>query len=230
MPWTQPKSLTKDEVYAVTAFLLNLGGVVPDDFTLSDRNIADTQKLMPNRNGMSTDHGLWPGKGLGNGGRPDVKAAACMKDCAAEPKVVSSLPDFARNAHGNLAEQSRLVGAQRGADTTRPAPKSAAAALAMVTAAATTAAKPAAEVNTAVALTRKHACVACHDMNSRVVGPSFREIAGKHAGRADAVAYLAGKIRTGGAGSWGNVPMPPQALGEADATAIAQWLADAPRP
>jgi S-disulfanyl-L-cysteine oxidoreductase SoxD len=40
MPWTAPKSLTPNEVYAVTAYLLNLGNVVPDDFTLSDKNIA----------------------------------------------------------------------------------------------------------------------------------------------------------------------------------------------
>ena len=78
MPWTQPKSLTDDEVYAVTAYLLNLGGIVPDTFTLSDRNIADVQKRLPNRNGMSTAHGLWPGQGLGNGGRPDVTARACI--------------------------------------------------------------------------------------------------------------------------------------------------------
>jgi S-disulfanyl-L-cysteine oxidoreductase SoxD len=68
-----------DEVYAVTAYLLNLGGVLPDDFVLSDANIAEVQARMPNRNGMTTDHGLWPGKGMGNGGKPDVKAVACMK-------------------------------------------------------------------------------------------------------------------------------------------------------
>ena len=55
MPWNAPKSLKPDEVYAVTAFLLNLGGVVPDDFVLSDRNIAEAQQLLPNRNGMTTD-------------------------------------------------------------------------------------------------------------------------------------------------------------------------------
>jgi len=121
MPWNAPKSLSPDEVYAVTAFLLNLGGVLPDDYVLSDRNIAEAQKLLPNRNGMTTAHGLWPGKTLGNGGKPDVKAVACMKDCVAEPSVASFLPDFARNAHGNLAEQSRPVGAQIGANTTVPA-------------------------------------------------------------------------------------------------------------
>ena len=120
MPWNAPKSLSTDEVYAVTAFLLNLGGILPDDFVLSDLTIADAQKRLPNRNGVTTDHGLWPGQGMGNGGKPDVKVVACMKDCATAAQVASFLPDFARNNNGNLAEQQRLVGPQRGADTTKP--------------------------------------------------------------------------------------------------------------
>ncbi len=121
MPWAQPKSLSVEDVYAVTAYLLNLGGVVPDGFVLSNSNIAEVQQRLPNRHGVTTDHGLWPGQGVGNGvgrgGRPDVRAVACMKDCSAEPKVVSMLPDFARNQHGNLAEQQRGIGPQRGVDT-----------------------------------------------------------------------------------------------------------------
>lgn len=127
MPWTASKSLKPDEVYAVTAYLLYLGNIVPEHYSLSHANIAATQKLLPNRHGITTDHGLWPGaaagkSGLGNGGKPDVKALACMKNCAPEPVLASVLPDFARNAHGNLAEQNRAVGPQRGADTTRPMP------------------------------------------------------------------------------------------------------------
>jgi S-disulfanyl-L-cysteine oxidoreductase SoxD len=122
MPWTQPKSLSDEEVYAVTAYILNLGGVVPDGFVLSDKNIAEVQQRLPNRNGMTTEHALWPGVAAR---AADVRAVACMKDCAPEVKVASFLPDFARDAHGNLAEQNRAVGAQRGADTrrsTRPTP------------------------------------------------------------------------------------------------------------
>jgi cytochrome c len=59
MPWTAPKSLSIDEVYAVTAYILNLGQIVPDDFTLSDKNIAAVQKTLPNREGMTQAHGLW---------------------------------------------------------------------------------------------------------------------------------------------------------------------------
>ena len=120
MPWNAPKSLSTDEVYAVTAYLLNLGAIVPDNLVLSDANMADIQRLLPNRNGTTTDHGLWPGKLMGNGAKPDVKAVACMKNCAVDVKVTSFLPDFARNAHGNLAEQNRSVGAQHGVDTSLP--------------------------------------------------------------------------------------------------------------
>ena len=120
MPWTQPKSLSVEDVYAVTAYLLSLADVVPADFTLSDKNIAQVQQRLPNRNGISTAHALWPGKELGGQARPDVRAQACMKDCAQEAKITSMLPAFARNAHGNLAEQNRNVGAQHGIDTASP--------------------------------------------------------------------------------------------------------------
>ena len=231
MPWTQPKSLTVEEVYAVTAFILNLGGIVPDDFVLSDRNIADVQKRMPNRNGMTTAHNLWPGREFGGTSRPDVQGSACMANCPVEPKVASILPDFARNAHGNLAEQNRLVGPQRGADTTRPesagptagagaASPAAPAANRVAAASAPPAASAAAPQ--ALALAQKHNCTACHAMDRKLVGPSWADIAKKHAGKAD---YIAGRIKAGGAGVWGSIPMPPQpGVSDADAAAMAQWL------
>lgn len=228
MPWNAPKSLRTEEVYAVTAYLLNMGGIVPDDFVLSDATMAQAQQRLPNRNGMTTQHGLWPGKGMGNGGKPDVKAVACMKDCVAETKVASFLPDFARNNQGNLAEQQRIVGPQRGANTSRPAPADAAAAAAMATAAAAAsrAAPPAAAAPAnPLALATKHICTACHGVDNKIVGPAFRDIAAKYAGRADADAYLAGKIKSGGQGVWGPIPMPPQTLPDADAKTLAAWLA-----
>jgi cytochrome c551/c552 len=227
MPWNAPKTLSTEEVYGVTAYLLNLGGVVPDDYVLSHENMAQTQARLPNRNGMTTDHGLWPGKGLGNGGKPDVKAAACMNDCAAETRIASFLPDHARNAHGNLAEQNRLVGAQRGADTTRPPSATPGAAPVLAVAAPAKAAEAGGAA--AFALAGKLSCTACHGLDNRVVGPGFREIAKKHAARADATTYLAGKIKAGGAGVWGAIPMPPQTLSDAEAKALAQWIAEGAR-
>jgi cytochrome c551/c552 len=235
MPWTAPKSLTTNEVYAVTAYLLNLGGIVPESFTLSDQTMAQAQNLLPNRNGMTTEHALWPGPEFGNL-KPDVAATACMKDCPVNDKLASSLPDFARNAHGNLAEQNRLVGAQHGADTTQP-PSTAPVGSAERTPVAVAVSAPKAAVAApvtpaaggggaaAMALTQKYACVACHGQDNKIIGPAFRDIARKYAARADAVDYLAGKIRAGGSGVWGPIPMPQQQLSAADAKMIAQWLA-----
>jgi len=233
MPWNQPKSLSVEEVYAVTAFILNLGDIVPADFTLSDRNIAEVQARLPNRNGMTTDHSMWPGAGFGQR-PPDVKAVACMQNCSTEVKVASFLPDFARDAHGNLAEQNRRVGPQRGADTTKPPPATLAAAAAaaravpVAAAAAPVAAKSA--DGGAFALAKQHGCVACHGLDKKLVGPSFVEIAKKQGARADAMEYLAGRIKAGGSGVWGPIPMPPQTLGDADAQAIARWLATGAKP
>ena len=52
-------------------------------------------------------------------------------------------------------------------------------------------------------------CVACHALDTKLVGPSFREIASRYKGDAGAASTLAGKIREGGAGTWGTIPMPP---------------------
>jgi cytochrome c len=228
MPWNAPKSLTPNEVYAVTAYMLNLEGVLPEAFTLSDGNIAQVQQLLPNRNGMRTDHGMWPGAGLGNGGKPDVKAVACMKDCATEAKVASVLPEHARNAHGNLAEQNRGVGAQHGVDTSQPGDAAPRTTTSLPgTAAVTGNANANAEI---VALARKLNCLTCHGLDNKTVGPGLREVAKKYAGRSDAASYLAQKIVSGGTGVWGPVPMPAQTLPAADATALAQWIAEGAKP
>ncbi len=216
----------------MTAFLLNLGGIVPDNFVLSDKNIAEVQARMPNRNGMTTTHAMWPGNEFKGVSKPDTKNVACMKDCVAEPKVASFLPDYARNAHGNLAEQNRTFGAQRGADTTRPeskpgatAPTANAAVVAQASAAAPAAA-PAAGAGSnnkaAAALAQKNNCMVCHGVDKKIVGPSFSDIAKKHSGKVD---YLAEKIKSGGMGVWGPIPMPAQTLSAADAKTIATWLA-----
>lgn len=117
MPWNEPRSLAANEVYAVTAYLLHLGDVVDADFVLDERSIVDVQQRLPNRNGLVTDHGLWPGRALGNGGRPDTRARACMRDCGAPAQPVGFPPGHDRASHGNPAAQNRLVGAQRGVET-----------------------------------------------------------------------------------------------------------------
>jgi len=224
MPWNKPKSLSTEEVYAVTAYMLNMADVLPADYVLSDRNIAEAQNRLPNRNGMSTSHAMWPGTEIrGVTAKPDVTGAACMSNCAVEPRIASMLPDFARNAHGNLALQNRLVGPQRGADTTRPPGAS------PVAGGQAGPAPGGSGAGTAVPndLLQKNTCTACHAADRKLVGPSWSDIARKHAGQSG---YLAGKIKAGGVGIWGNIPMPPQQITPEDARQVADWLAaGAPR-
>jgi len=220
MPWNAPKTLTTDEVYGVTAYILSLAEIVPTDFTLTDKNIAEVQKRMPNRNGMVFYEPLWKVNGKG-----DVKNVACMKDCPVETTIRSSLPDFARDAHGNIAEQNRIIGPVRGADTTKPAPKGPVGSSALP-APVVVAAAPTAGGSDPKVLLNANSCTACHGMKSKVVGPGFNEIAAKHKGRADVEAYLIDKIKNGGSGVYGAVPMPAQPqLKDAEAKAIAQWIA-----
>lgn len=202
-PWTAPKSLTTEEVYAVLAFLLHLNGIVPDSFTLSDTNIREVQDRMPNRNGMTTRHALWPGSEFGGTNMPDTHNVACMKNCTTDVKLASFLPEFARHAHGNLAEQNRAVGAQHGVAMPQAEGLSSAG-------------------KTGQGLLQKNGCTVCHGVSNKMVGPAFTEVAKKHAGKAE---YLAGKIKSGGSGIWGSVPMPAQTVSEADAKSIAAWLA-----
>jgi cytochrome c len=204
MPWNAPKSLSTDEVYAVLAYLLNLGDIVPADFVLSNGNIAEVQKRMPNRNGMRRDHGLWDVKG-----RPDVANVACMKDCPVTAAVASALPDHAKGAHGNLREQNRPVGPARGIDTSGGAQ----------------ATSTVAAASPLLALAQAKGCMACHGVDKRVVGPGYLEIAAKYKGDAGAESRLAAKVKAGGTGVWGAIPMPPNpGLSEDDAASLIRWV------
>ncbi len=77
-----------------------------------------------------------------------------------------------------------------------------------------------------LALADKSACLNCHDMDKKMVGPAFKAISDKYAKRADAQAYLAEKITKGGSGVWGAIPMPGMAyLPPADIATMAKWIA-----
>ncbi|PXX37869.1 c-type cytochrome [Undibacterium pigrum] len=204
MPWNAPKTLTTDEVYAVTAYILNMGGIVADDFVMSDDNIAEVQKRMPNRLGMTEKHGLWQTKG-----KPDVKNAACMKDCLKEVQITSELPGFARSANGNPAEQNRMVGAVRGVDLNK--------------ATVVKVRQPAADEG--LKLAKQYACTACHGIKDKVVGPGFAQIAEKYKGDANAEASLSKKIKLGGSGAWGAIPMPPQGhVKDSEVKTMLDWI------
>lgn len=73
-------------------------------------------------------------------------------------------------------------------------------------------------------LAKQKGCFACHDVNTKKVGPAYKDMAKKYAGRKDAVDYLVNKIKKGGSGVWGSVPMPPQNVTDAEAKQLAQWI------
>ena len=68
-------------------------------------------------------------------------------------------------------------------------------------------------------------CMACHAVDKKLVGPSYKDVATKYAGQKDAVDKLAVKILKGGSGVWGPVPMPANAqVNEAEAKKLAAWV------
>lgn len=74
-------------------------------------------------------------------------------------------------------------------------------------------------------LLNANACLACHQLDKRVVGPSFREIAARYAGDNGASGRLTVKIKQGGSGVWGTVPMPPNpAVSDADLQQLVNWI------
>ena len=76
-----------------------------------------------------------------------------------------------------------------------------------------------------MALATSKNCMACHAVDKKLVGPSYKDIATKYAGQADAVDKLAGKVLKGGSGAWGPVPMPANAqINDADAKKLVTWI------
>lgn len=114
MPFDAPKSLSVDDVYAATAYLLHLADIVPAGFTLTEQNIGQVQQRLPNRKGMTTAHGMSEVSG-----KSDVASVACMKDCAVNEKSLAVLPATLNGRNGNLANQNRAYGSVRGIDTSR---------------------------------------------------------------------------------------------------------------
>lgn len=74
-------------------------------------------------------------------------------------------------------------------------------------------------------LAQKKNCMTCHMVDKKILGPSYKDVAAKYAGQADAVDKLAVKVQKGGVGAWGQIPMPanPQ-VSEAEAKQLVQWL------
>lgn len=75
------------------------------------------------------------------------------------------------------------------------------------------------------ALAKKHNCMACHAVDTKLVGPSFKDIAAKYKGDAAAKGMLVKKVRDGGSGTWGQIPMPPNpSPSDEDLNEIVVWV------
>jgi cytochrome c len=82
----------------------------------------------------------------------------------------------------------------------------------------------------AMVIARGNACMGCHAIDRKLVGPSFQQVAEKYKGDAQASAKLAAKVKNGGAGVWGSIPMPSHPrMSDADVKTVVTWvLAGAP--
>jgi len=75
------------------------------------------------------------------------------------------------------------------------------------------------------ALAQKNACMSCHSVDKKIVGPAYKDVAKKYAGDKTAEAKLLAKVKAGGKGVWGEVPMPPNPqVSDADAKKIIAWI------
>ena len=76
----------------------------------------------------------------------------------------------------------------------------------------------------ASALAGKYGCTGCHSVDKKIVGPSYKEVAAKYRGHSGALATLEEKVKAGGSGVWGPIPMPPNNVPAADLKELVQWI------
>lgn len=74
------------------------------------------------------------------------------------------------------------------------------------------------------ALFNSKPCVACHKVDSKLVGPALNDVAAKYKGEEGAVATVAGHIKNGVSGLWGPIPMPANQVTDEEATELAEWV------
>ncbi len=215
MPFPHSKSLTHDQVYAAVAYVLNLNNIVDSDFVANRETLPKVKA--PTRDTMKAYPPM-----MHINGKSKVQNTACMHDCASNVKVTASLPKgFVKNMYGDISDNFRGLetmnerqppDAELPADSdTRVKPASAAA--------------KSADASPGPALIKKYGCVACHGVDHKIIGPGYTEVAAHYAGDAGAVAHLKHKIRHGGAGVWGQIPMPPQsAPSDKEVDELVHWV------
>ena len=82
----------------------------------------------------------------------------------------------------------------------------------------------AADAAKAKQLAQRYNCLACHAVDKKLVGPAYKAVAAKYKGDAGAEAKLIAKVKNGGGGVWGSIPMPPNNVPESDIKTIVEWI------
>ncbi|HXE39035.1 MAG TPA: c-type cytochrome [Azonexus sp.] len=80
------------------------------------------------------------------------------------------------------------------------------------------------QVHADEALAKAKNCLSCHAIDKKLVGPAYKDVAAKYKGDAKAPAMLAAKIKAGGKGTWGEIPMPPNNVTDDEAKKLAAWV------
>ena len=80
------------------------------------------------------------------------------------------------------------------------------------------------QVHADEALAKSKNCMSCHAVDKKLVGPAYKDVAAKYKGDAKAPAALAAKIKAGGKGVWGEIPMPPNNVTPEEAAKLAAWV------
>ena len=81
------------------------------------------------------------------------------------------------------------------------------------------------DAKAAEALAQKSGCIACHNVDKKIIGPAYKEVSAKYSADKDAATKLAAKIKAGGSGVWGQIPMPPNAqVSDGDIKTLVAWI------
>ena len=179
-----------------------------------------------------------PGKVMPpRGGNPDLsdveveRAVVYMANRSGanfkEPPETAPVAAAPAPAGAIAAASAPAASAAGGVAAAAPATATSTAAAAGPTAAAASATKAGASLDLASgqAMMQKDGCAACHAIDKTIVGPAYNQVAAKYRGDKTAAAKLEQKVKTGGAGVWGPVPMPPNtAVADADIKALVSWI------
>ncbi|MCG8036675.1 MAG: c-type cytochrome [Candidatus Thiodiazotropha taylori] len=144
------------------------------------------------------------------------------------PEVLERIAPIGKVAVEGAAKSAEAAPAPAAAAESAPAAETAAAPAAEAApaeAAPAAAPAPAAPSGDALAVATSSGCMACHQVETKVVGPAYKEVAAKYKGDAAALEMLVGKVKAGGVGTWGQIPMPPHAhVSDENIRAVVAWI------